>query len=334
MRVRNDSPGYEDVVVTVRDVSGGQSFQQARLLPPESTDTFLFPLWGRLGAAYVAELNGKDAFPYDDARYYASDMPASLRVRWVGEEDRYLWAALQAAAPAERAEDPPWDLTVVVRHDAESSVEGPCLIVEGGLPEAPRGELVSAEEWTAKDDILLEHVDVQPWAAAALHELSVPDGAEIPLEFGELPALARWASPVGRRVALTVQLARSNLPLTLGFPVLLRNTLAWLLPGPEAATVTVGEAVELAPDTVVKTPEGDVDTVWVPQEPGLFELHKGNRSRYLAANVPVVTLTSPLGEAGTPDDPTPHRAPAWPWVVGTALALLGGEWFLARRRGV
>ncbi len=332
--VRNDTREYQDVVVTVRDIEGGRAFQQARLLEPDRQDTFAFPLWGRVGPAYAAELNVDDAFPYDDVRYYALDMPASLRVRWIGDEDRYLWAALQATAPVERAAEPPWDLTVVVRRDIEEEIDGPCLLVEGGLPEAPRGELVPANGWTMHEDMLLEHVDVQPWSAAAVHELSLPEEVRVPLELGGLPALARWSNADGRRVALTVQLTRSNLPLTVGFPVLLRNALAWLIPGPEGSTVTVGESIQLPPDAVMHTPRAEMAEAWVPQEPGLFEMRDGDRLRYIAANVPRVTLNTPPEETAASRAPTEHQAPIWPWVVAVGLVLLGGEWYLAKRSGV
>jgi len=332
--VRNDTPEFRDVVVTVRDIEGGRAFQQARLLEPERQDTFSFPLWGRVGPAYAAELNTDDAFPYDDVRYYALDMPASLRVRWIGDEDRYLWSALRAAAPVERAADPPWDLTVVVREDVDEAVDGPVLLVEAGLPEAPRGDLVPADGWTIHRDLLLEQVDERPWTATAVHELSLPEGAHVPLKLGGLPALARWSSADGRRVVLPIQLGRSNLPLTVGFPVLLRNALSWLIPSPEGATLTVGEAMQLPADAVIHTPSGQAAGVWVPQEPGLFELSHGGRSHYVAANVPRVTLNRPPEHTAEPRAPTEHQAPLWPWMAAVVLILLGGEWYLARRSGV
>ncbi len=332
--VHNDTGEYRDVVVTVRDIAGGQAFQQARLLPPETTDVFLFPLWGFVGPAYAAELLPEDDFLYDNIRYYALDMPSALRVRWIGQEDRYLWAGLQAAARAERAELPPWDLTVVVGETLESPVEGPCLLVEGGTTEAPRGSLVPAGPWTAEEDVLLEHVDISPWAISSLYELSLPDDAKVPLSSGGVPALARWETPQGRRVALTAQLARSNLPLTVGFPVLLRNAIAWLVPGADGTAVTVGTSMALPGETVVRTPAGNVDTVWVPKEPGLYELHDGNRWRYVAANVPRVSLTGETDATSPQSQVAPQEVPMWPWVAGLALVLLGGEWYLATRRGV
>ncbi len=332
--VRNDSDRYEDMRVTVRDVAGGRSFRQARLVAPQKSDTFLFPLWGAVGPAYVAELSPQDGFPYDNVRYYALDMPPTLRLRWVGEDDRYLWAGLRAVAHVERADEPPWDLTVVVREDLEEPVNGPCLLVEGGLAEAPRGELVPAGQWTATSDVLLAHVDTGLWAAETLHALAVPDGGEVPLRSGDQPAVARWHSPEGRRVALTVHLRRSNLPQTLGFPVLLRNALAWLLPWPEGGTATVGRAVQLAEGTSVDTSAGKAVSVWVPHEPGLFELQEGGRSRYVATNIPHVPLRGERSGLVSPQAPAEQSVAGWPWVVGVLLALLGGEWLLARRRGV
>ncbi len=332
--VRNDTQRYRDAVVTVRDVVGGRSFEQTRLLEPGAADTFVFPLWGFVGPAYVAELSPSDDFPYDNTRYSVVDLPPALRVRWKGEEDRYLWGALAAAASVERTDDPPWDLTVVVRTELEEPPSGPCILVEAGLPEAPRGALTSAGTWRAKDDPLLAHVDTTPWSANALYDLSFPEGADVALRSGDIPALVRWLSAYGPRVALTIQLARSNLPLSLGFPILLRNALAWLLPGPSGTTVTVGQAVRLPPNTTVHTRDGPVSSVWVPDEPGLFTLHQEERERYAAANLPQVSLNAPpTAVTSHRHDPGQHDAPIWPWLSAVVLVLMGAEWLLARRRG-
>jgi len=331
--VRNETTRYQNVVVTVRDVAGGHAFRQAMLLAPQSSDVFVFPLWGVVGPAYVAELLPDDAFPYDNIRYYALDMPASLRIRWEGDQDRYLWAALQAAAAAERAEAPPWDLTVVVRTELEAAPDGPCLLVEAGVPEAPRGELRPAGPWSVEPDLLLQHVDHRPWALTALHQISPPEDAIVPMWSGDLPAIARWRVPEGPRVALALEMARSNLPLTPGFPVLIRNALAWLLPGPDGRTVTVGAAMRLPAGTLIQTPTGAVDTVWVPEEPGLFETEERGRRKYIAANVPPVSLAAPGAAEEVAGDRVLHKAPIWPWVAGVALGLLLFEWALARRWG-
>ncbi len=332
--VRNDTERFRDAVVTVRDVAGGRSFQQARLLEPGDADTFIFPLWGFVGATYVAELSPSDGFPYDNTRYHAVDLPPSLRVRWKGEEDRYLWAALTAAASVERTDDPPWDLTVVVRTDLEWTPDGPCILVEAGLPEAPRGPLAPAGPWRAKDDPLLAHVDTGSWSVRELHELSLPEGANVGLWSGAVPAVARWRTEDGPRVSLSVHLARSNLPLSLGYPILLRNALAWLIPGPPSTALTVGRAVRLPPGATVHTDEGPAEAVWVPNRPGLFALQQGGQERYVAANLPQVPLnTAPTTVVVRGQDPTEHQAPMWPWLSAVALALMGAEWLLARRRG-
>ncbi len=332
--VRNDTERFRDTVVTVRDVTGGRSFQQARLLEPGAADTFVFPLWGFVGPAYVASLSPSDGFPYDNTRYHAVDRPPSLRIRWKGEEDRYLWAALTAAASVERTDDPPWDLTVVVRTDLEWTPDGPCILVEAGLPEAPRGPLTPAGPWRATDDHLLTHVDTGSWSTNALHELSLPEGANVALWSGAVPAVARWRDVNGPRVSLSVHLARSNLPLSLGYPILLRNALAWLIPGPPSTAVTVGRAVMLPPGATVRTDEGLAETVWVPDKPGLFALQQGGRERYVAANLPQVPLNAaPTAVPVHSQDPTEHEAPMWPWLSAAVLALMGTEWLLARRRG-
>ncbi|MBC7221079.1 VWA domain-containing protein [Candidatus Bipolaricaulota bacterium] len=332
VRVRNDTPRYHDVQVAVHAGSG--AVLSSRLLPPESEDLFIFQL-GFVQPGLRAELRPGDGFPWDNVRYYALGGASTVRVGWVGEEDRYLWAALQAALPVERVSQGPWDLLVAVRTTLSASPDGPLLLVGASSPEAELGSPVAAGPIRGEDSPLLRHIAPEGWRVAAVHPAELPTDAVVDLWVGDEPALARWEKTEGRRALLALDLTRSNLPVVVDFPILLRNVLAWLLPYRPRPTLVVGEALPLAPGTEVVTPTGKVSEVWVPDRPGLYELVGEGRREVLAVNVPYDE--SFPADAAARAGPTEARAladlVAWPWVALGAFILLVAEWGLALRKG-
>lgn len=333
VRVRNDTSRYQDVQVALD--TGRGTYLGSRLLGPGEEDLFTFQMQV-LGPALRAELFPRDGFPWDNVRYYALEGAAVVRVRWLGEEDRYLWAALRAALPAERVSDPPWDLTVAVRTELPALPGGPALLVGSSSPEAPLGEAVGAAPFRAGDGLLLRHVVPENLRADAVLRPELPSQAVVELWAGDVPALARWEGPRGRRVLVTVDLARSNFPLAVDFPILLRNVTDWLLPFRPRTALAVGEAMELPPGAEVVTPAGPVSGVWIPDRPGLYEV-RGERTEVVAVNVPYEESFPGWGVGaglGMDAHRTLVQVPVWPWVGGAALLLLLGEWVLAWRRGV
>jgi len=331
VRVRNDTDTHHDVQVVLH--TGVVTYLGSRLLPPGSEDLFVFQI-GHVQTALRAELRPQDGFPWDNVRYHAFEGGTTVRVRWLGEEDRYLWAALQAALPVERVSSGMWDLTVAVRTDLPVSPTGPALLVGAGLPEAGIGAAQAAGPVRGEASPLLRHVVPEDLRAGAVFPVELPPRATVDLWAGDAPALARWEGDAGRRVLLALDLARSNLPVVVDFPILLRNVATWLLPYSSRRTLVVGEAVELPPGTQVLTPGGAVSQVWVPERPGLYELH-GERRETVAVNVPYAE--SLPGRATVAGEATVGRTladlTAWPWIAIAAFLVLVAEWGLAVRRG-
>ena len=331
VRVRNDTVRYQDVQVAVH--TGSATLLGSRLLEPGSEDLFVFQV-GIVRAAVWAELLPRDDFPWDNVRYHALDGAATVRVLWLGEEDRYLWAALQAALPVERVVAGSWDLAVAVRVDLLVPPTGPALLVGASSPEAPLGEPEPAGLLRGEASPLLRHVSPDGLRAAALYPVALPSEAVVDLWAGGAPALARWEGPGGRRVLLALDLARSNLPVAVDFPILLQNIVTWLLPHRSRATLVVGEAVELLPGTEVVTSSGPVSGSWVPDRPGLYEL-RGERNETVAVNVPYDESRPGRIAAPSPDvvARTTADLAAWPWLAMAAFLVLIVEWALAVRRG-
>lgn len=333
VRVRNDTRRYQDAVLSLD--TGAGVYLASRLLGPGEEDVFLFSV-PVVRTGLRAELSPRDEFPWDNVRYLAPEGASAVRVRWLGEEDRYLWAALRAALPAERVTEGPYDLTVVVRTTVPSLPDGAVLLVGASSPEARLGEPTPAGGFRGADSPFLRHVAPEGFRAAAVFPAVLPAGAAVDLWAGDVPALARWEGPAGRRALLALDLQRSNLPLLPDFPILLRGLLTWLVPLRPGPAVSVGEAVALPPGVEVSPGEGPVGGVWTPEKPGLYEV-RGERTEVLAVNVPYAeSLPSrPGGGGGSPSAVTAvAELPGWPWFALGAFLLLGLEWALARRRGV
>lgn len=332
VRVRNDTRRYRDVQVALD--TGAGTYLASRLLGPGEEDLFTFSL-PLVRPGLRAELLPRDDFPWDNVRYFALEGATAFRVRWLGEEDRYLGAALGAALAVERTAAGPWDLTVAVRTGLPDLPTGPVLLVGASSPEAPLGEAVPGGPFRGADSPLLRHVVPEALRAGAVFPPSLPPGAVVDLWAGDVPVLARWEAPAGRRALLALDLLRSNLPLLPDFPILLRGLLTWLLPFRPRAALVVGEALELPPGTEVLTPQGPVAGVWVPDRPGLYEL-RGERTEVVAVNVPYGESLPPRpGGGGTARGVAAvAEVPGWPLFALGAFLLLGLEWGLARRRGL
>ena len=330
VRVANETPSYADLALTIR--AGGSEYFKSLLVPPGKEEVFVLPYQGPVVEGLVAELLPQDAFPWDNVRYFSSGL-GQVRVHWLGEEDRFLWAALAAAAPVVRASEPPWDLIVAVGTELEEAPEGPALLVAASIPEAPLGDRLPVQGWRSQEDPLLSHLRPEAWQAGAAFAAHLPPNARVALWSDAAPILARWESPRGRRVLLTLDLATSDLPLNVDFPILVRNVLLWLLPWREGEEHWVGETVRLPPGARVEAPDGEVAGVWVPTAPGLYRVVREGREGWLAVNLPSREGEEPPVRVATAGEPAREQRPLWPWLAWLGLGLLALEGALAVRRG-
>jgi len=329
VRAANETDSYADLSLTVR--AGGTEYMKNLLVPPGEEETFVLPYQGPVAQGLVAELSPQDGFPWDNVRYFAPGL-GEVRLRWVGEEDPYLLSALRAAAPVMLSKEEPWDLTVAVGTRLEDDPTGPALLVAAGTPEAPLGERLPAGDWWAEDDPLLAHLRPWEWRAEAVLEARLPAGAKVALWSGEIPALARWETPSGRRVLLTLDLSGTDLPLSVDFPILVRNALVWLLPWQEGEEHYVGEAVELPPGARVVTEGREISGIWIPDAPGLYRVLDAEREWWMAVNLPSEEDAEGAVQARAESSPARERRPLWPVAAWLALGLLFLEGALAVRR--
>lgn len=331
LRILNDTSAFKDVQVRVRTAAG--EYWASRLVPPGEEEIVVLPISGMRESAFVAELSPMDSFPWDNVRYFAFSS-GEVRVLWRGEEDRYLWAALRAAAPAVRVSSSP-DLVVAYSTELKEDPLGPAFLVGTGTPGFPKGKLREAGPIRGEAHPVLNHVSLSQFRVGKVWESAIPVEAQVVLWAGDLPLLALWEGPYGRWAFLTADLRSSNFPLLPDFPILIRNILGWLLPEEPPSLLMVGEALRLPEGFSVVVEGEEVEGLWVPEKPGFYELRRPHGKGFLAVNVPWEASAPVVFLAQAP--PAPQLAevslPLWPWVLLALLPLLLGEALLFARQG-
>lgn len=172
----------------------------------------------------------------------------------------------------------------------------------------------------------------------------------------------------GRRIAIfPFDLAASDLPLQIAFPVIMANIAAWLNSGSTLMTadeVEPGTIVTLLPDTrtesiTVTLPNGETRQLAVAVEtgpilfdetslPGVYEIStqhsNGERTpsgRFVvnffepdeSRIAPSDSISIGQREISSTTDQTPGRQELWPYVLVAGLLLLLTEWWITYHRG-
>ena len=345
VKIRNDSGVYQERVVRISD--GAHSVMLSALLPPGDAQGYALPFPGSRGPSFTATLGPEDAFAVDDNRTFTPHRGLERRVRWIGEPNRYLQAALAAASPIITlvpADDPdPVDLTVAYNAQLPAETSGNILLVHAGLESLITiGDEVQAGKLTVADpnDPLLVGVDPLGFRVRTTPQVTLPEAGTIVLALGDVAFLYRLEEEDRNIVLVAPDLLRSNLPLTVDFPLLVRNVLETFSPLPAAiiyAWSIVGEPIQLdGYGTVVELedPSGrklalssGADS-FIPQVPGIYTLRTERGTHPLAVNVDPAE-SEPAGEvllsdaAGAVEEKAQTLHPFWPYLAGVGfLALL------------
>ena len=217
------------------------------------------------------------------------------------------------------------------------------------------------------DDARLTDVD---WRGINIAEaINVESDGLIPLIASAQGPLLLAGEINGRRIAIfPFDLAASDLPLQIAFPVIMANIAAWLNPGSTlmaADEVQPGTVVTLLPDArtdsmIVNLPNGETRQLAVAAESGpiLFDetslpgMYKISTQHSDGASTPagrfVVNFFEPDESRITPSDSIsigqreispasdamPGRLELWPYVLVVGLLLLLIEWLITYHRGL
>jgi hypothetical protein len=360
VRVKNATDSYVDTILQVSD--GYEAVELSILLPPHIEQGYVLPFPGSHGEAFSARIDPRDDFRGDDIRYFTLDRSLTLRVRWVGRRNRYLEAALKATGRitlVDQDDEGPVDLILSYGITLPAEATGNILLIHAGLDglvtigeERGVGEIETAI--AAPEDPLIEGIDPSNFRVRSVPVFTVPQHGTVILRTGAEPLLYRLRDGERDIVLIAPDLMRTNLPLTVDFPLLVRNILAsfsvlpapvtytWTLVGEERSIREYGEAIKLVDPEGNELPLGNVGS-FLPQRPGIYTLTTSKGIYQLAVNVdpresepPVLPEESILAEAIHLDAQT--LFPLWPLFAGLAILFLLVETFFYRgwrfRRGV
>jgi hypothetical protein len=346
---------------------------EVELPPGESrTETYAFTL--QEAGLLTAELEVEDDLAADNTCYAFAEPPSALSVLVVGPGNLFLEQALlvqpevevfrtptlSAAEAAETYRD--YDVVIFDRVAPPAAPRtGAFLLIGVSLAgTAELGGEAALPDITSWEDQhpALRFVNLGAVQIAQARALTPAPGASVLARAGEAPVIVAQEAPGFRAIAFGLNFLDTDLPLRVGFPVLLGNTLQWLSrTGGRAPTrrLRPGEIVRLpAPPEIeraeVTLPDGRRQSVEAVEGTftfagsdriGAYELRAGDRVWRWAADLrdadesdltPAETLR--LGERQVSADVGPPKAERhfWPWLAALALLLLLGEWHLYHRR--
>ena len=358
VRLHNFTDHYVDTTLRVSD--GAQEVSLPVLLASEQEQAYVLPFSGSLGPEFTASITPSDDLAADNVRYFALPRSIDRRVRWIGERNPYLEAALRACGTMtildEESTDPA-DLTVVYNVAAPDDVIGNILLVHAGISDAiilGDDEDPGALQVRLPDDPLLAGVDPSDFRIASTPTVTADPAGTTIIALGESPLLYRLRQQDRSIVLIAPDIMRTNLPLTIDFPVLVRNILAQLTPRPTPPSplwTNVGDPLSLQGydnPSALTSPDGealsfDAQRAFIPQSPGIYTLTTKRGVYPLAANVALgESIPAQEEVAASVGYEALHaeiaRIPLWPEVALAALLFLIAEgaiyqgWTFRRRR--
>ena len=357
--VQNYTSSIQERTVALH--AGGRQISAQAVLPPGESNTYILPLFGSEGPFFSASIEPQDSFQTDDIRYFSFQKRLDKRVRWIGEENRYLLAALRALQPIVLV--PPEDTELVdltVAYDAQLPPDtvGNILLIHAELEsviaigEEREGESLASMK---PDDPLLEELDVSNFRVLSSPRVDFPsEDSTVVLAYGADPFLLRITEQERNIILLASDLMKTNLPLTVDFPLLIRNIFATFASPPSPVTPTwalTGELLDLskygvlthieAPNAeshAVKTPDSRSFT---PETPGVYTVTTDKGIYTVAVNVDPresIVATPSVAEEEAPVSVNLKQAsvlfPAWPYVTVVALLALIAEAIFYHTGGV
>ncbi len=348
----NGTDTYQDVTIKIDDRENQTTL--SLLMPPGSIEQYVIPFPSSRGTLFTALLEQEDDYMPDNRRYFSLDRPIDVRVHWLGTENRYIMAALRSISPVVLVDDPgDADLTVVYNTTAPASQSGTALLIHGGIESLlSPGEnvAVSQIEVASPDHPLLDGIDPAGFLIREAPAIALPPASRVVLTSGDVPLLATYVAENRSVFYLAPDIMETNLPITIDFPILMRNIVSTLVRLPSKLSYSaaeVGDPVSLtgrgaiaglydASDRAISLPAGL--TAIRPVTPGFHTLLTDRGAFAIAVNVPMQESALPSSESEVDGiEATAGRAlrylQLWPTAAAFAILLLVVEahWRYERR---
>ena len=347
-------------LIDVRSVSLAAGQAQDLALPvPDAANTV------------SARIEAKDNFGLDDSVTAIARAPRAFHVLLVTPGNVFLEQALRlrtdfqldVIAPAAYRSSTSYAMTVFDRYSPSAMPDAPFVMVDppAGSPLAG-GAQVGIGRVRASDagDPLLNNVSLQDVHIAKSQDMQTSTFGRALVTSVQTPLVLVRDAPF-RQVLVGFDIHDSDLPLRIGFPVLMQNLSEWMLPpSVPSRSFHPDETVTIVPETGAKTvtvvrPDGSrrqlatgsIATFADTDLLGVYTVEQtvsGNTDRsWFAVNlfsdttsqlVPVDRLALPPSKVFSTAQ-TNHRGliQVWPWIALLALVLVLAEW-LAFHRGL
>ena len=205
------------------------------------------------------------------------------------------------------------------------------------------------------NDPLLTGVDPLNFRVLSSPRVDLPQDGTTILTLGDEPFLYRLEEEERDVLLIAPDLMETNLPLTIDFPLLVRNILtsyttlaspithAWSIVGEPVDIDAYGTLLVLEDPNHQEIPLAAEARSFIPQAPGIYTLRTTKGVYPLAVNVdPAESAPPGLVLHDTPAEPIRKQAqalfPLWPYIAGLAFLFLLLEgaiyhgWSLRRRR--
>lgn len=341
VEIVNDTVGYVDTQIRISD--GENQTTVTLMLSPESMEKYIIPFPNSRGSVFTATLDHADALAADNQRFFALDRPIDIRIYWIGERNRYLLAALLASAPVTEVDDiAQADLVIVNQTQVPAIDHGTILLIQSGMDGiVTLGEVQEAADITATSPThpLLRSVTASDFRVREISRAQFDVPYEPLLESNGSPVLVEVNDGGRRLFVLLANLMKSNLPVTVDFPILIRNLAHELVRVPAELSYESSEVGDFIPlqgrgpiqsltaadDQVI--PYSQALLTFAPREPGIYTLKTDRGAFALTVNIPASETTlkteAELASTTTATEQSERLYPLWPlWLVLAALLLL------------
>ena len=342
LELRNETDEYLEPLVTIRDEFFGTAVPL--LLGPTTTEQYVVPLPSSRGTEFTGTLEVDDDFRFDNVRYFSLARPSSLRVHWIGPDNRFLRAALESVLPLVLVSaDEPADLTILVNQTLDELMDGNVVLVQSQIAGVVRLGDLQPGGFTEVEDVdhpLLAGIEADAIYVEELPatEFFVP--ATVLLSVNNHPLVTDIEADQRSILAFSTDLKSTNLPITVDFPLLVRNLLASMqrLPSPLAHEWrNVGHLIDAREfGTFLTAVEPSGRMIELPAEqravptdqPGFYRLETRDGVIPVAINIDSAESAQMHGEARRSDSTDGQSAEReiyrrlWPYLAIAALLLL------------
>ena len=356
---------FEDSLIAVEEIA----------VPPGEDREVLFAHGDFGNGVLRVELDHEDDLDVDNRAWLALRPQSRVRVLLVGETDStssfYLKRALgleprvelSAVSPADYLVSNEFDLTVFNGFEPEALPAGSVLFFDALPPIPGMGSSGTIENppvlATENDHPAMRFLNPGNLGVVSARRLEVPSGSRTLISSRGGPLIVDVSRGGQQILVVAFDLAESNWPLHLSFPLFIQNVVSWT---PRASlggglSIPTGKPLALMPVPEVEIatvrPPGDVAAIEVPLDPlrpvyfgatetaGVYSIKRGAQSEKVAVNLldrgeSSITPTGSIGFGrGTivaEQGRVKQTRELWRWLIYAAVGILMLEWWIYSRR--